>query len=182
MLDVGTAFAPPIYQQLLSRLQVAELHGVDLVPFEVRNVRPAVADVRSLPFAAAWFDVVVCVSTLEHIGLDNSIYFNQAGQRIEEEGDLTALRELARVTRTDGRILLTLPAGRARDFGWQRQYSPERFRRLVEAAGLSIHELELFEHDTSHGWSIATPEAIEERSYGIGAPAAAAVICASLRH
>ena len=41
------------------------------------------ADVRDLPFAADSFDQVLLVSTLEHIGADNTVY------GLEVEGDPT---------------------------------------------------------------------------------------------
>jgi SAM-dependent methyltransferase len=53
-----------------------------------------VADGRRLPFRDASFDRALSVSVLEHIG---------------EGGDAKALRELARVVRPGGRVVLTLP-------------------------------------------------------------------------
>jgi SAM-dependent methyltransferase len=180
LLDVGTAFAPPAYQHLLARLPAAELHGVDLVPFDLPRVRSTVADVRALPFEDGSFDATVCISTLEHIGLDNRIYFDQSGRRVDEEGDLAALRELGRVTRPGGRLLVTVPGGGERRFDWQRQYSPSSFAGVAARAGLTITEVEYFAHDPESGWRTASVEEVETRSYGEGSPAAAAVICASL--
>ncbi len=50
---------------------------------------------RELPFDDQAFDLVLCVSTLEHVGADNSGY----GLDAEDDGAsrLTALRELRRV-------------------------------------------------------------------------------------
>jgi SAM-dependent methyltransferase len=180
LLDVGTAFAPTAYQHLLVRLPVGELTGVDLVPFELRNVRSTVADVRSLPFEDGTFDATICISTLEHIGLDNRIYFDQSGRRIDEDGDVAALRELGRVTRPGGRLLVTVPGGREHRFDWHRQYSPASFARVAEAASLSVVEVEYFAHDPAAGWRPAPAQEVETRSYGEGSPAAAALVCASL--
>ncbi len=49
-------------------------------------------DVRRMPFPDGWFDRVVCVSVVEHM----------------PEGWVEAVRELVRVTRPGGRMLLTM--------------------------------------------------------------------------
>jgi SAM-dependent methyltransferase len=179
LLDTGTAFAPLAYHRLLARLD-AQVDGADLVPFTVPGVRSTVADLRQLPFEDATFDATTCVSTLEHIGMDNRVYFDSSGQPIDEEGDLLALRELGRVTKPGGRVLVTVPGGMDQSFDWQRQYSPERFSRLAEEAGLTVDTLDLFAHDPGIGWRAVPPEDLRERTYGSGAVAAAAVICALL--
>ncbi len=136
LLDTGTANAPLAYQRLLCRLD-AEIDGTDIVPFELPGVRSTVADLRELPFADGSFDATTCISTLEHIGMDNEVYFDASGQRVDEQGDLTALREMGRVTRPGGRVLVTVPGGRDESFGWHRQYSPDAFAQLVRGRGSS---------------------------------------------
>jgi hypothetical protein len=173
VLDVGTAFSPTVYKRLLVRRECT-VETVDLADASVAGLRSHVADVRELPFAADSFDVAVCVSTLEHIGMDNTQYEIASGG----EGDAQALRELGRVAR---RVLVTVPAGVDADMGWQRQYAPRTFRRLVADAGLTVTSLDVFAHDPASGWAPAAEDAAEARTYGHGAVAAAASICAELR-
>lgn len=179
VLDTGTAYAPPVYHRLLYRLE-AEVDGADLVPFDLPGVRPTVADLRELPFEDDTFDVTVCVSTLEHIGMDNEAYFDSAGEQIDEQGDLRALREMGRVTRPGGHVLVTVPGGPDESYGWLRQYSPDGFTRLAETAGLRAERLDLYAHDPGVGWRKVPPEDLRERTFGAGVAAAAAVICAVL--
>jgi ubiquinone/menaquinone biosynthesis C-methylase UbiE len=61
------------------------------------NLRFEVADGRALPYEDAGFDHAYSVSVLEHI---------------PERGDEAALKELARVVKPGGRIVLTLPHAR----------------------------------------------------------------------
>jgi SAM-dependent methyltransferase len=179
LLDTGTANAPLAYQRLLCRLD-ADVEGVDLVPFELPGIRSTVADLRGLPFADGSFDATLSISTLEHIGMDNEVYFDSSGESVDEQGDLTALREMGRVTRPGGRVLVTVPGGRDESFGWHRQYSPDAFTSLAAAAGLEVAELDLFGHDPGIGWRAVPPEDLRERSYTTGAVAAAGLICAAL--
>jgi Methyltransferase domain len=172
ILDVGTAFSPIVYQRLLVRLpQTVEL--VDLADAWVPGLRTHRADVRALPFADDSYDAAVCISTLEHIGMDNAAYQVASGGG----GDVAALRELGRVART---VLVTVPGGSDHDFGWQRQYSPQTFRAIATAAGLAVTRLETFAHDPGRGWSPVDERAVTSRSYGEGSVNAAAVLCAEL--
>lgn len=172
VLDVGTAFAPDAYKWLLLRLSHT-VEAVDLAHARIPGIKSHIADARELPFASDSFDVATCISTLEHIGLDNDHYGIQSGG----DGDVRALCELGRVAR---RVLVTVPAGCDANMGWQRQYSPSTFRRVVSEAGLAIERLDVFAHDPLAGWAPADEDSVELRTYGQGAAAAAASICAEV--
>lgn len=101
------------------------------------SVRFEVADGRTLPFDGHTFDHAYSISVLEHVA---------------DGGDVQALRELARVVRPQGRIVVTLPhAPTARDeyrdaplyedhgpaangrYFFQRWYDTERVNDLLAA-------------------------------------------------
>jgi hypothetical protein len=73
-----------------------------------------------------------------------------------------------------------VPAGRDENMGWQRQYAPRTFRRVVDEAGLTAQRLDVFAHDPIVGWAPADEDSVETRTYGKGAIAAGASICAVL--
>jgi hypothetical protein len=172
ILDAGTAFAPVVYKRLLVRLpQAVEL--VDLADPDLPMLRSHVADLRSLPFESGSFDVAMCVSTLEHVGMDNEQYGVSGGGR----GDVAALAELGRVAR---RVILTVPAGGDADLGSHVQYAPSTLRRLVSEAGLRVLRFDVFAHNARDGWTLAPEDAVAACHYGVGSVAAAAVICAEL--
>jgi hypothetical protein len=172
VLDIGTAFSVLAYKRLLVR-QPHVVEVADLAEAYIPPLRTHVADVRNLPFADGSFDTALCISTLEHVGMDNTDYGVASGGA----GELDALRELGRVA---GRVLVTVPAGSDENMGWQRQYSPSTFRRVVEEAGLKVGVMEVFAHDPAGGWAREQEDAVTDRTYGEGAPAAAAIICAEL--
>src|SRR5436305_56814 len=99
VLDVGSANAQPAYLAALVGAGVPELVGVDLVEAEIPEMQTVVADVRDLPFPDSAFDLVLCISTLEHVGRDNRVY---GGGSETDGGELEALRELRRVTARGG--------------------------------------------------------------------------------
>lgn len=176
-LEVGYAFAEPPYLAALLRAGFDELTGVDLAEAEVPGMTTVRADVRELPFADRSFDLVLCVSTLEHVGADNT------GYGLEAEDDaasrLTALRELRRVLDPGGRLLITVPCGEPGEYGWFRQDDVRGWTRLYTRAGFFIEEQEAYEL-TAEGWRTAPDLDTTGLEYGSRGPAAAAVLCAEL--
>lgn len=113
---------------------------------DVPGLELEVADGRALPYVDASFDHAYSISVLEHI---------------EEPGDADALRELARVVRPGGRVLVTLPHATASREDWsdtpvfanepggdrslfQRWYtSPQVDALVAAAAGLELVSREI---------------------------------------
>ena len=174
VLDAGYAHAEPAYLAALAGLGARELVGVDLAAAEVPGLRSVQADIRSLPFADGEFDVVLAISTLEHVGCDNTQY-GLADEH--DEGSLdTALLELRRVGR---RILVTVPTGAEELRPEQVVHEPSVWVDRFEAAGCVIWENELYELD-SDGWRSVTGLS-PGLGYGDRGPGASAVLCAELR-
>jgi SAM-dependent methyltransferase len=176
VLDVGYAFAEPAYLAGLAAAVPDGLVGVDLVEREVAGLRSVIADVRALPFSARSFDLVLCISTLEHVGMDNRVY-GGPGER-DEAGRLAALRELRRVLARGGRLLVTVPTGEAEEQPTQVVDEPAAWLALFGDGGFLVHEHEVYER-TPGGWRPAAGDVAALR-YGERGPGAAAVLCAEL--
>ena len=177
VLEVGYAFAEAPYLAALLQAGFDELTGVDLAEADVPGMTTVRADVRDLPFDSHRFDLVLCVSTLEHVGADNS------GYGLEAEDDaasrLTALRELRRVLASTGRLLITVPCGAPGNYGWFQQDDVHGWTRLFTRAGFFVEEQEVYEL-TGDGWR-SSPEFVSDGlHYGERGPAASAVLCAEL--
>ena len=50
------------------------------------------ADLRELPFADESFDTIVCVSTLDHVGMDNSAYGSTEPRSQDPDGEVARRR------------------------------------------------------------------------------------------
>ncbi len=171
VLDVGYAFAPPTYLAALVGLAAPGLVAVDVAETVVPGAQRVLADVRSLPFQRGSFDVVFCISTLEHVGADDERY----GRGLVSGGMDEALGELRHV---GGRLLITVPCGEPGDYGWFVQDEPEGWRGRFRDAGFLVFEDELYDL-TSDGWRAAESVASGVR-YGERGPGASAVLCAEL--
>ena len=172
VLDVGYAFAEPSYLAALSGLGAERLVGADLATAEVPGLEPVQADLRELPFRDGGFDVVFCISTIEHVGQDNDRY----GIEPERGGMERALRELRRVGK---RVLITVPTGEPGDTAGFIQLDPERWLDLFRSTGFIVFEHELYELG-DEGWRSAPEFRAERVVYGTRGPGASAVLCAEL--
>ena len=180
VLDAGTANAFPAYVRALRGLRIPELHGVDLLPATLEGFTMTQADIRQMPFADGFFDLIFCISTLEHIGLDSSRQGIESN--LDVQGDVLALREMRRVLRDGGHALVTVPFGRPQEYAWFRQYDLASWKETVGRAGLAPVEVAFYGY-SPQGWTpYADGQALESTDYRArGAQAAGAVLCSVLR-
>jgi SAM-dependent methyltransferase len=123
VLDMGCA-------ESVSAMEMAsfgyDVTGVDLrdLPLEHPSFRMVRADIAQLPFAAGDFDVVVSLSTIEHVGLE--------WYGAEQKGsDFHVAAEVHRVLKPGGLFVLTVPYGRAAVTPLHRVYDRARLDELL---------------------------------------------------
>lgn len=145
------------------------------------------ADLRDLPLRDDWFDEIVCLSTLEHVGMDTAIYGADTSPADDPQAAAAqALHELLRVVRPGGRVHVSVPFGRREDLGWLRQLDRDQVDDLFDRAGAARREEAVFLH-SAEGWRRSTAAEAVEASYNLGpargddlAVAARAVLCATI--
>lgn len=135
ILDVGCRYS-------LLPIQLASM-GHDVWGIDLHNYRRKhpnfifkKGNILRSHFKNDFFDVVVSLSTIEHIGLE--FY----GERSNINGDRQAIEQIHRILKPGGVFLLTLPFGKAMDAKWYRVYDRERLRGLLQ--GLRIRNILTF--------------------------------------
>jgi SAM-dependent methyltransferase len=123
------------------------------------------ASVTDLPFADATFDLVWCISALEHFGMDNSGYTREF--TVDERMAARAMDEMLRVLRPGSALLLTLPYGRYENHGWFRNFDAAHLEALIAPVRDRAADQPLyFRHARPGGWAAADPAALSEVAYG----------------
>jgi SAM-dependent methyltransferase len=177
LLDAGSTLNHPY---VLDRFlpMVTGLHCMTLayegLAFPERGVSYVYGDLRTLPYRDRVFDTVASVSTLEHVGMDNSQYGGGGRDADPAEERRRAVQELRRVARPLGRLFFTVPYGRHEDHGWIEQFDAERVAEL--AASLSDPVVTVYAYGQG-GWQVSSLEESAAAGYGDRVPAAAAVAC-----
>ncbi len=182
VLDAGSSLNHVEYldrlEPLVDELQIATL-AFEGAAYPDRGISYVYGDLRDLPYRDGYFDTVISISTLEHVGMDNTAY-GGSSPRADNPAHETerAVAELARIVRGGGRLLLSVPYGRREDHGWFRQLDRADVEQLVAAAGPSEAEIVVY-RDSDSGWQLSDLDGAADARYRVDF-AAEAVACIDL--
>jgi len=125
ILDVGCCES--LLPIKLARLDY-QVTGPDILDYPLTHpnltfTRGSITDPQIFQGETQIFDTIVCLSTLEHIGI--GFY----GDPSEEAGDQAALREMSLLLKDEGRLILTVPFGGS--------YQINNFQRIYDHVALT---------------------------------------------
>lgn len=169
VLDVGYANIMKCHAMMLASLpQPRNLTGIDIAePIHDASRlynRGYRGDITHTPFDAASFDLVWCISSLEHFGMDNSHYTEDFVKATSM--DAQAVHEMLRVTAPAGRVLISVPYGRFEDLGTQKNYDREHWQSLLAIGRASADVREwYFRHTFGSGWREVAAEELRYVGY-----------------
>lgn len=112
ILDVGSAKADKLWTSWLDSLNI-DVYATDYdeLTHPVHNIKFHKSDIRYLDFKPDTFDKIIAVSVIEHIGLNNPQVLSKEKPQTDESGDILAFKELLRVLRPGGEVIMTFPLG-----------------------------------------------------------------------
>ena len=156
VLDAGSALN---HRFLVERapLKNANLTIMTLAPekrcYWDRSISYVFGDLRNTQFANAVFDTVVSVSTIEHIGLDNTMLYTGDVSKKESDalGFKPAVVEFRRLLKPGGLCLITVPFGRPGVHGWYQVFDLDLVMQVVDAFKPSAYAIEFFGYGPD-GW------------------------------
>jgi len=92
--------------------------------FKQKNVSYINGDLRDTIIKSDCVDEIVCISTLEHIGMDNTMLYTKDSHFDESNPSdyQKVLKEFKRVLKPGGKLFITVPFGRSENHGWLQQF------------------------------------------------------------
>jgi SAM-dependent methyltransferase len=120
-------------------------------------------DFRQTNFKDGAFDTIVSISTLEHVGLDNTLLYtgDRAKAETNKNGFVDAIREFRRILVPGGRCLITVPYGKYENFDWFQVFDREMIDLLISTFNPSSFDLDFFEYRKT-GWRRALESEVSD--------------------
>jgi SAM-dependent methyltransferase len=169
LLDAGSVLN---YDYVLSheRLKNKAISIFTLAPesenYCERGISYVYGDLRESCFRDGHFDWIVSISTLEHVGMNNTLFYTPDSSKNEcdPESHLQALVELRRILKASGVLYLTLPFGRAQIRGWLQTFDIDMVQKLIDVFRPACWR-EVYFRYTSSGWQISSPDECRDARY-----------------
>jgi hypothetical protein len=119
-------------------------------------------DFRQTNFRDGAFNIIISISTLEHVGLDNTLLYTDNLEKAEanKNGFVDAVREFRRILAPGGRCLITVPYGRYEDFKWFQVFNKEMVDLMIRAFSPTSFDLDFFQY-TKSGWRRAVEAEVD---------------------
>ena len=169
VLDVGCSNAMESHLRMVRNLEPPRnIVGIDIsVPSERtrrcydRFLHKSIVSSR---IETGSFDLIWCISALEHFGMDNSSYTDQF--ILSEDMDVQAVKEMVRILAQGGRLLVTVPYGKYENHTWFRNYDGDHLRNLLVPMECRADiQTSYYRHTHGTGWRVATVEELEHIGY-----------------
>ena len=169
LLDAGSALnhwplltAPKIRQKstFISTLAPEGFSAVN------QGVSYVYEDLRDTCFRDDYFDTIACISTLEHVGLDNTMLYTAAPEKKEgdEKSHLDCVKQLRRILKISGTLYLSVPFGIHENHGWFQVFDAGMVDELIEAFAPSKLRETIYRY-LPEGWIVADRLAAKEATY-----------------
>lgn len=170
VLDVGSSGSvlPTILAALVNRVVCVDVREW---PVMWPNLEFVKSDLLESDISFGSFDVITCISTIEHFGL------GRYGDKEDVDGDIKGMKLLKRCLKPNGLMILTVPFGRpAIAFPAHRIYDKSRFSRLI--SGFKILDKKFFGPiDRSDVYRPCS----EKETYSVDTQGGYAIICTLLQ-
>ena len=169
MLDAGSALN---HEFLLNRASLAQhnLTVMTLAPekrcFWHRGISYIFGDLRNSELASGTFDIVASISTIEHIGLDNTLRYTSDILKKESDslGFVPAVAEFKNLLKPGGLCLITVPYGRRGVHEWYQVFDAALLAHVIKAFLPSEYSVDYFAY-RSDGWQRCAATEIEDAEF-----------------
>lgn len=168
LMDAGSTLNYP-YILNLPKMQKKPIIIYTLAPEGVIsrvNVSYIYGDLRRTILKDELFDEIVCISTLEHIGMDNTLIYiqNACYQETKPSDYRKVMKEFRRMLKPGGQLLLTVPYGQYQNHGWLQQFDSKLLEDAISAFSGELQNLAFYQY-TPNGWVLSDADSCATCSY-----------------
>lgn len=169
LLDAGSALNQPYIlsqRSLMRKSLICYNFGNKEERTNSKNISYLIGDLRKISLKDNALDEIVCVSTLEHIGMDNTfLYSDNSTYREKHKEDFKiTISELRRVLKPGGSLFLTVPYGAYEDHNWLQQFDGKMINSIVDLFPGREIDYAYYRYN-AEGWQISDAESCRNASY-----------------
>jgi len=133
--------------------------------FWQKRISYVYGDLRNVPFRENWFDTITCISTLEHVGMNNDIYTADATfHEADTTSHLTVIDEFKRILKPGGKLYLTVPYGIFKLCGFQQVFNADMIQAIKTRFGGKTVQETYFRY-SADGWQMASATECDQSDY-----------------
>lgn len=116
-------------------------------------------DLRNMSFKDNYFDAICSLSTIEHIGLDNTKIYTPDPSKKENDRQsyLKAIAEFKRVLKKKGTLYLSVPYGKYDNRDWLQVFDQDMITELLKSFQPGQAHITYFKYDNRQ-WQFSTME------------------------
>lgn len=134
--------------------------------FKSAKISYVYGDLRNTILKDGIFNEIVCISTLEHIGMDNTFIYSKNEHFNESRVDdyKIAIKEFKRLLKPGGKLFITVPYGCYENHGWLQQFDCNMVQRVLQSFNGSTSDVVYYKYFFD-GWQITDSEECMDSSY-----------------
>jgi hypothetical protein len=136
----------------------------------IQHINPAPSyiyeDLRDTCFKNDFFDDISCISTLEHVGMDNTMLYTSDESKKESSrySYLKVLAEFSRILKKDGTLYLTVPYGKYKNFGWFQIFDAGMIERTLDTFNPARAEKTYFKYENDQ-WNFSNEASCKDGDF-----------------
>ncbi len=122
-------------------------------------------DLREMCYKNEFFDAVVAISTIEHVGMDNHLYTADSTKReCDQLAYLKAIEEFRRVLKRNGTLFLTVPFGRHKNHRWFQVFDSKMLRNIIDQFKPQTRNVAFFKYFNNQ-WQLAQEQQCQDAEF-----------------